>query len=376
MKSPKQSIEKVAVVRCSSYDKKKVEKAVRQALKLIKFDPKNRTKVLIKPNLVAVSLDKGKQIAISTHLSLIEAVCKFLKENKCKIYIGESSFMDTDSVMKQLGYNKLAKKYKAKLIVFEQEKLVKIKNPKNKILKEFPVAKIVKEVDYIIDIPKMKTHSLADVTLGIKNLYGLIPGGLKQRLHNKAKGASFSKILVDIYQNFPPQLTLLDGIIGMEGHGPTSGTPKKANLILASKNTVALDIAASTIMDFKPKKVPAIKFAVKRKLYPNYKFELVGLKKLPTIHFRKSQSRVLRSRINKLFREQPIVCDVQKCIKCRACEKHCPVKAIKLKPFPIINKKKCIRCFCCMEICPTDALYLGKPKDEMWQNYKKQKIKK
>ncbi len=372
-KEAKQSIEKVAVVRCNSYDKKKVEKAVRTALKLIKFDPINRTKVLLKPNLVAVSLDKKKQIAISTHLSIIEAVCKFLKENECKIYIGESSFMDTDSVMKQLGYDKIAKKYKAKLVVFEQEKLVKIKNPKNKIIKEFPVAKIVKEADYIIDIPKMKTHSLADVTLGIKNLYGLIPGGLKQRLHNKAKGDSFSEILVDIYQNLPPQLTIMDGIIGMDGHGPTSGNPKKAGLILASKNTVALDICASTIMDFKPKTIPAIKFAVKRKLYPNYKFELVGLKKLPIIHFRKSQSRVLRSRINRLFREQPIVCDVQKCIKCGRCRDHCPTKAITLKPWPIIDKKKCIRCFCCMEICPTDALYLGKFKDEMWQNQEKKK---
>ena len=53
-----------------------------------------------------------------------------------------------------------------------------------------------------------------------------------------------------------------------------------------------------------------------------------------------------------------------------------PAKAIKLNPFPVIDKKKCIRCFCCMEICPTDALYLGKFKDEMWQNQEKNSKKK
>jgi len=365
----------VSLVRCTSYKKKKVEKAVRKALKLIKFDPLNRTKVLLKPNIVALSQDKTKQIAISTHSSIVEAMCKILKENQCKIYIGESSFMDTDRSFKETGMDKIAKKYKAKLVIFEQEKLVKIKNPKNKIIKQFPVAKILKEMDYIIDLPKMKTHSLAHATLGIKNLYGLIPGGLKQRLHNKAHGEKFSHILVDIYQNFPPHLTLMDGIIGMEGHGPTSGTKKKANLILASKNTIALDIAASKIMDFKPREIPAIRFAIKRKLYPNYKFNLLGINKLPIIHFRKPWMKITLSRAKRMFKEKPIICDIEKCIKCGACAKHCPVKAIKLKPYPIIDKKKCIRCFCCMEICPTDALQLGKFGDKMWKNCNQEKEK-
>jgi len=367
-KKEEQELAEVSLVKCSSYDKKKVEKAVRKALKLIKFDPKNRTKVLLKPNIVALSQDKTKQIAISTHPSIVEAMCKFLKENECKIYIGESSFMNTDRSFKETGIEKIAKKYKAKLVIFEQEKLSKIKNPKNKIIKEFPVAKILKDMDYIIDLPKMKTHSLAHITLGIKNLYGLIPGGLKQRLHNKAHGDKFSEILVDIYQNFPPHLTILDGIIGMEGHGPTSGTKKKANLIMASKNTVALDIAASMIMDFKPREIPAIRFAIKRKLYPGYKFKLLGTNKLPKIHFRKPWKKVHLSGLRRMFREKPIICDVKKCIKCKACAKHCPVGAIKLKPYPVIDKKKCIRCFCCMEICPTDAMQLGKIGDKMWKN--------
>jgi len=59
-----------------------------------------------------------------------------------------------------------------------------------------------------------------------------------------------------------------------------------------------------------------------------------------------------------MFREKPIICNTEKCIKCRRCEKHCPGKAIKLKPFPVVDRKKCIRCFCCIEICPQDAMRL------------------
>ena len=349
----------VAVVKCNSYDKKKVEKAVRQALSLIKFDPLNGTKVLIKPNGVMTSADCKKQEAITTHLTVLEAICKILKENKCKIYIGESSFTNTACVMKKLGYDALAKKYKAKLIIFEQNKLVDITDNNAVILKKFEVSQILKEVDYIIDVPKMKTHSLAHVTLGIKNLYGIIPGGLKQRLHNQAHGDKFADILVDIYQNFKPQLTILDAIVGMEGEGPSNGDSKKVGLILASKNTVALDVCASTIMGYNPDRIPTISTAIKRGLYPDYKFNLLGMKKLPIVHFKRPFIGKYLARVFSIFKEKPIVCNKDKCIKCCACMNHCPVKAISMKPFPEIDKSKCIRCFCCMEICPSHALSLG-----------------
>lgn len=359
----KEQIEKVAVVKCSSYEQAKVDKAVRKALKLIGFDPLNRTKVLIKPNIVMLGKDKKKNLATITHPAVIESVCKFLKENECTIYIGESSFMSTDCFMKQAGIWKIAKKYvkRGKPTIFEQEKLIKIHDKHAKILKRFKIAKILKEVDYIINMPKMKTHVLTEYTGGIKNLYGVIPGGLKQKLHNKAHGEkNFSNLLVDIYQNIKPQLTIMDGVIGMEGHGPTSGHPKKTGLILASKNTIALDICACKIMVINPKKVYHINYAVKRGLYPEFNFQLVGVKKLPIMHFRKARIEARKEISRRVFEEKPIVCDYEKCIKCGLCSQKCPAHAIRLAPFPIINRKKCIRCFCCMEICPQHALSLGK----------------
>jgi len=353
--------ESVAIVKCSSYEQAKVDKAVEKCLKLLDFKFKKGMKVLIKPNIVGTF--PKKQIAATTNPAIIEAVCKILKKNNCKIFIGDSPFTEPEASFKSSGIGKVAKKY-GKLLIFEQEKLITIKDKKAKILKNFQIAKIIKDADLVIDMPKLKTHVLTKFTGAIKNLYGCIPGGLKQRTHLKAKGEKkFSKVLVDIYQNINPGLTIMDGIIGMEGEGPTSGNPKKANIILASKNAVALDIASTKIIRLNPKKVFTIKEAVKRKLYPNFKFNILGLKQLPVIKFKQApqtKRQGVQGMLNRLFKEKPIICNTKKCIKCGKCAAHCPAKAITLKPYPVIDRKKCIRCFCCIEICPQDALSLQK----------------
>ncbi len=355
----KKEVEKVSVVKCNSYSQKEVDKAVKESIDLIGFEFKKNSRVMIKPNIVTANVKNKK--ATYTQPQIIDAICKILKKNKCKIFIGESSFMDTDEFFKKSGIEKVAKKYGAKVVIFEQDKLSKIKNPKNKVLKEFPVSKTFKEMDLIINVPKLKTHILTKYTGAIKNLYGVIPGGLKQKLHNDAKGEKkFSNLLVDIYQNIKPELNIMEGVVGMQGHGPTSGSPVNSKIILASKDAVALDIAGSGIIGCSPKKIFAINFAIKRGLYPDYKFELVGLKKLPKIHFKKPPCKLHQSRLRRAFAQKPIICNEKKCIQCGTCAKKCPVDAITLKPYPVIDKKKCIRCFCCMEICPVDALHLKK----------------
>jgi len=354
-------IEKVAIVKCNDYNQKNVDKAVEKALCLIGFEFEKGQKVLIKPNVVGAF--PKKQIATTTHPAVVEAVCKILKKKGCKIFIGDSPFTDPECSFKSSGIDKIAKKY-GKLVIFEQDKLVNIRDKKAKVLKRFQIAKTVKNVDLIINMPKLKTHVLTKHTGAIKNLYGLIPGGVKQRTHKKAKGdKKFSDVLVDIYQNIKPELTIMDGVIGMEGEGPTSGDIVKSKLILASKDGVALDIVACEIMGIKPKDSNVIKSAIKRKLYPGFKFEFVSdkLKKIPKLKFdipTSTEKKAAKKQLAVMFKEKPIVVDEKKCIRCGLCARKCPAKAITLKPFPTIDRKKCIRCFCCIEICPQDALSL------------------
>ncbi len=361
MENKSNQIEKVAAVKCINYKQSEVDRAVSNALSLIDFKFKKNSSVLIKPNVVGAF--PKKQIAVTTHPAVVEAVCKILKKHNCKIYIGDSPFTNEAPSFKASGIDIVAKKY-GKLLYLEQEKLINIKDKDAKVLKNFPLPKILKQVDLVINMPKMKTHSLTKYTGAIKNLYGCIPGGLKQRLHNQAHGdEKFSSLLVDVYQNIQPQLTIMDAVVGMEGEGPTSGDPKKANLILASKNGIALDLAATKIMGYKPKKILTTKEAIKRKLYTGYNFELVGLKQLPKLHFKTPSSIIIsktKQLLKVLFKEKPIVSDTTKCTKCKMCANHCPVQAISMTPFPIVDKNKCIRCFCCIEVCPQDAMHLEK----------------
>ncbi len=352
----KRGIEKVSIVKCKTYNQREVDKAIQKVLRLAEIELPREKKVLIKPNVVGYF--KKNQEAITTHPSIIEAVCKILKKNNCKIYIGDSSFTNPEIAFKKSRIGKVAKKY-GKLIIFEQDKLVRIKDAKAKVLKNFYLSKTLKNVDLVINVPKLKTHQLTKYTGAIKNLYGCIPGGMKQKLHKKAQGEKkFSKLLIDIYQNIKPEVNIMDGIVGMEGKGPTSGKTKRAGYILASKNTISLDVASSKLMGYKPKKILMIKEAIKRKL-GNFKFVLVGLKKLPNLHFEKPVVNAKTSGgFMKMFRQKPIIVDEKKCIKCGLCSRKCPMHAITLKPYPVVDKKKCIRCFCCMEICPQHALSL------------------
>ncbi|MCX6747084.1 MAG: DUF362 domain-containing protein [Candidatus Pacearchaeota archaeon] len=352
----KKRVEKVAIVKCKNYNEIEVEKAISKALSLAEIEIPKRKKVLIKPNVVGF-FDKNQE-AITTHPSIIEAICKILKKNKNEIFIGDSSFTNPEIAFKKSGIEEVAKKY-GKLIIFEQDKIIKVKDKDAKVLKRFHLPKIIKQADLIINVPKLKTHQLTKYTGAIKNLYGCIPGGMKQKLHMEAGNAKkFSKLLVDIYQNIRPKVNIMDGVVGMEGKGPTSGKPKKAGYILASKNTISLDVACVKLMGYKPKKILAIKEAIKRKL-GNLKFDLKGMKKLPNLHFEKPfVQEKLSKKILKMFKQKPIIVDKKKCIKCGLCAKKCPAQAIRLNPYPEIDKKKCIRCFCCMEVCPQHALSL------------------
>jgi len=343
-------IEKVAIVKCSNYKQEEVDKAIKKILKLLKFPVNKYKEILIKPNVLGYF--KENLNAIITHPSIIQSLLKIFRNAK----VGESSATDTENNLRKTGY------WKFKPIVLEEKKLIKIKDEKAKVLKHFYLPNPIKEADLIINVAKLKTHTLTKMTGAIKNLYGCIAGGMKQVYHKEAIGEEkFSKLLVDIYQNIKPELNIMDAVIAMEGEGPSAGKPKKVNLLLASKNAIALDIVAARIMGFKARKILAVKEAIKRKLYPSYEIKIVGdFKEIPNLKFEKP-SRFKRALIKAVLlgmTKEKIIVNESKCIKCGICMRHCPKKAISLKPYPVIDTKKCIRCFCCIELCPHHALFL------------------
>src|SRR5208283_2816358 len=150
---------------------------------------------------------------------------------------------------------------------------VKIPIPSCETLKNVTVPRIVTE-SAIISAAKMKTHIATKVTLGMKNMFGLLPDKLKFKFH--AQG--ISKVVVDINTVIKPALTVIDGFVAMEGHGPTDGTPVKMDLIIAGKDVVATDATAARIMGFDPKEISHIRTAAQKGLGNIDHIEIVGSK--------------------------------------------------------------------------------------------------
>jgi len=356
--------EKVSVVKCDSYDEELVLEKVREALNLIGFQIKQGSKVLLKPNVLSAKIPDE---AITTHPALINAVCFILKEKKCKISIGDSSgigaFGGTKEAFKKTGIEEISKRYNAELIPFEESKIA-YTEINGKILKGIHVSKSLLDADFIINMPKLKTHSLVGYTGAVKNMFGIIPGGKKSYYHKICGNQiTFADLLIDIYNCRIPNLNIMDGIVGMEGNGPAAGKIKKTGIIIASKSGVALDFVAAKIIGFKTEDILTNKALLKRGLKPE--IQIVGGKNIkvryeqPIKTIRKVPGFLLKIFYSLINPE--IKVNKKKCKKCLVCIKACPVNAISLVNNEIkINRKKCILCYCCQELCPEKAITIGK----------------
>jgi uncharacterized protein (DUF362 family)/NAD-dependent dihydropyrimidine dehydrogenase PreA subunit len=345
--------EKVSVVKCGSYNCEEVKKALIESFENIRFKFKKGMKILIKPNLLS---PQKPEKAVTTHPSVIEELCKILKEKKARIYIGDSSGYDTDLAFKMSGIDKLSGY--GKIVNFEKIER-EFFNLGGGELSRVPLPKILKEVDLIINVAKLKTHSLTQVTLCVKNLYGCVPGNLKQKYHRVLPSPErFSELLMRIEEKIKPGLNIIDGVWGLEGEGPgAGGEPIKSKVIIAGRDARAVDIIASELMGFNPNSIYTNKFSGME----IEDIDVIGNGKDIKLRFKRPRSYEVTFSVwlSKLLPKPKIKFDRKKCVRCGICEKKCPVKAITLKPYPECNSDKCIRCLCCIEVCPHDAIYVG-----------------
>lgn len=317
-------------------------------------DIKSRLKkcktILLKPNLLqASSPDRG----ITTDPDFVRSVVLGLKKlSDFKILLGDSpgANMNYKKVLEKTGINKVCEELGVEIIRFEGFR------PKQK--NGFIYTGIVDDVDVIINMPKLKTHSLTGLTLGVKNLFGIIPGSNKVNFHrnypnNRDLG---SKILEFYYLFHEKVITLLDGVTAHEGDGPSRGNPTYVGLVAFSEDTIALDIAVTERLGFD------ITFC---KTNPtNYRYEImmddnVTFKKIKLpISMKVNLPDYVKKWVSDKVYVKPFIID-KKCIKCGFCKNSCPADAIEYgeSGYRVINDR-CIECFCCHEVCESDAIYL------------------
>lgn len=359
----------ISIVKCESYDSSLVIKAVRKAVDLIGGITsfiKPHSRVLVKPNLLAAA---EPETGIDTHPEVVRAVVKILKEINCKVYLGDGPSVwgrqqeNADEVYEKSGMKKMAYEEGVELVKFD----------KRRWRGKFPLTTWLDTCDSFVSIPKLKTHEFTVLTAAIKNLFGLVTGTYKTELHkNYFKRDDFSGILVDIYAEARPCLTIVDGIVAMEGDGPaTSGKLRNLNLLLAGLDCVALDSVISIIMGLKPLDILTTKEAARRGLgVANVNDISVFGEKLedvvgrPFILPKTSMNRKIPQPIidlaRKLIKYYPCV-EQDNCVKCATCLDACPKKAISIKNERIvIDRSKCISCFCCLESCPASAIKVEK----------------
>ena len=248
--------------------------------------------------------------------------------------------------------------------------------PEGHTLKELEYTRYLDDADAIISFCKLKTHGMMGMSACVKNMFGAIPGTFKPEYHYKfPQHAQFADMLVDINERFKPRLCLVDAVYGMEGNGPTMGTPRFIGALLASDSPYCCDRVCARIIGLEPEEVDTVAAAKTRGL--ETEFDIVG----DPDEFRVSDYQLVRERKEMAFtREFPGIFGkwfgsfvagalasrphVRKseCVGCEKCFQICPAKAITMRnKRPSIDKKVCIRCFCCQEFCPKGAMKLKRP---------------
>ena len=371
----------VSIVPCGSYDEDVCREALTKAL--APFGGLDWVTegmcVVIKVNLVSAM--KPEQAA-TTHPTLLCELTKMLVSRGAHVVLGDSpGGLYTSSHVNHvydLSGMRACEAVGAELNQDFSQKDASF--PEAVCAKKFTYTAYLDRADAIIDFCKLKTHGMMGLTNAVKNYFGVVPGTMKPEYHYKyPQIADFSNMLIDLGLYFKPRICICDAVVGMEGNGPTQGSPRKIGCILAAGSASKLDLLAAKLIGLKIDDVPTLQAARVRGLIPDSaeELEIAGdaapflipdFKTMPaqsSVFFHKAGTGVIGKIVDTfLFRALTPCPKVKKneCIGCGKCAKICPAKAITMQnKLPIIDRKACIHCFCCQEFCPKGAMGVYRP---------------
>jgi uncharacterized protein (DUF362 family) len=223
---------------------------------LLEFDLPVRGKtVLLKPNLVG--LDPLGMT--NTHPAVIAAAREaFLRLGSAEVLIGDGPAMDRDTqaVLESMRLREFTGPL-ARVFVdlnLDDVERVLLKTRASR-LKEIYLPKTVRGADFLVSLPKLKTHHWAGVTLSLKNMFGVVPGGCYGWPKNILHWAGIDRAILDINAAVRPDFAIVDGIMGMEGNGPIQGTPKPCGVLILGDDPVAVDSTCARVMGLAPERI-------------------------------------------------------------------------------------------------------------------------
>jgi len=358
---------KVSIVRCVDYKQPQVEAAVTESVELIggieKFIKPN-ARVLLKPNLLSA---RSPEEGVNTHPEIVRAVATLVKQVTPHILVGDSpggwGLRSIGKVYEKSGMEKVCAEEGLKLARFD--KVVSIEG--------FPITAVINEVDAIISISKMKSHASNILTGAVKNTFGMVVGLHKAQCHLKAPMPDeLAVTLVKVFDIARPVLSIMDGVVGMEGEGPAAGSLRNFGLILASRDAVSLDAVFSELVGMDPMSVPTTREAAERNkgIADLKRIDIAGenIEDVKIKHFKLPKTaqifklpRHLIRAVLRCIRFYPRI-NKKACRRCGLCFDICPARTIKKTKDNgyKIDIKGCVHCFCCYEVCPYKAITLSK----------------
>jgi len=371
----------VTLVRCESYELEECSRALEAALAplggLDWVTPGMR--IVVKVNLVSAMRPEQ---AATTHPALLCALCRMLCARGASVVLGDSpgglyNAAHVGHVYEAAGMHE-CEAFGASLNRNFGQAVAHF--PEAVSAKTFQYTAYLDDADAIIDFCKLKSHGMMGMSNAVKNLFGAIPGTMKPEYHYKYPDPDdFANMLVDLNEYFKPRLAICDGIVGMEGNGPTMGTPRRLNLVAASRSTHMLDLACAKILGLAKEDVPTLRAAYKRGLIPAAAEGLLIQGDLASFCVSDFQAPVAQGPVTFAAKfhgpfakamgyiaRTALTCrpEVKRpmCVGCAKCASVCPAKAITMQNrLPIIDRKKCIHCFCCQEFCPKGAMQVARP---------------
>ncbi len=363
--------ETVSSVNCTSYDPAAMDAAVERHFRALEAEgpliaPGNR--VLIKPNLI---MRRRPEEAATTHPEFVAALVRAVKRRGGAPVIADSpggpyTHALLRAVYAGTGMEAVAEREGAEL----NYDLGTTPRPTNggRVCSSFDLINPVAKADVVITAAKLKTHGQMTYSGAVKNLFGSLPGLTKPEFHYRyPEKTVFGEMLVDLCETVKPAAAFLDGVVGMEGDGPTAGTPKPFGVTLASRNPHALDLLACSLIGFDARAIPTLAAAIGRGLCaPDASALDVAGDEPPRLRFKAPASSeldfashmppFLRGALQKLFTPRPVI-QTALCVGCGKCAQSCPQKVIRIENGKaVIHYENCIRCFCCHEMCPERAV--------------------
>ncbi len=223
---------------------------------LREFDPPVRGKtVLLKPNLVGIDL-RGY---VNTNPAVIAAAREaFLRLGAERVLIGDGPATDRDtfSVLESIRLREFVGPLDGVFVDLNLDDVERVElQTRASKLRELYLPKTVTGVDYVVSMPKLKTHHWAGVTLSLKNMFGVVPGGCYGWPKNVLHWAGIDNSVLDINATVRPDFAIIDGIVGMEGNGPIQGTAKNSGVLILGDDPVAVDATGARVMGLLPEKV-------------------------------------------------------------------------------------------------------------------------